>query len=405
MLNTRGAFVLSLLLACAGFSAAAQAALPDGFRPFFAVLTRYDDNVFRVSDEVAPEAVLGTSHTDDLIRTLLGGLGLELTPGRQSVSLRAQATRASYGRFDFLDHTGWNADLRWGLAIGPRLTGTLEGSRARQLESFTEFRAPELDLTDSESAQARLRYALTAGLGAGGRAAARRLTHGLDSRRSGDSRSDELGVFFDYRVASGNFLGVELDRQDFGSAGREFIAGSLSDTGFRQYRSSLVGHWSGGGRGSLDARGGYAWRRFDHVSERDTGGFFGRLDMDWALSGKTAFTLAVYREFSVVEELFASAVTNTGGLFNLNWRPTVRTGLRGYARYDQRKFGQDPGLVPGASLDMPTDVLRTCGATLSYAPAERVSLSLGYEYGRRNSDRESFGYTYDAINFNVQVTL
>lgn len=401
----RGAFVLSLLLGFAGFPPAGRAALPDGFSPFFAVLTRYDDNVFRLSDELAPEAVLGTSHTEDLIRTMLGGLELELTPGRQSVSLRAQATRASYGRFDFLDHTGWNGDLRWGLEIGPRLTGTVEASRARQLDSFTEFRTPELDLVDIESEQARLRYALTARLGVGGRAGARRLTHGLDSRRSGDSRSDELGVFFDYREPSGNFLGVELDRQDYGSTGREFVPGSLSDAGFRQYRSALVGHWWGGGRGSLDARGGYAWRRFDHVSERDTGGFSGRLDLDWALSGKTAFEFAVYREFTVVEELFASAVTSTGGQFNVNWRPTWRTGLSTYTRYDRRRFGQEPDLLPGLGFTQPTEVLRTCGATFSYSLADRASLSVGYEYGRRTSDRAFFGYIYEAITLNVQVTL
>lgn len=401
----RGAFVLSLLLGFAGFPPAGRAALPDGFSPFFAVLTRYDDNVFRLSDELAPEAVLGTPHTDDLIRTLVGGLELELTPGRQSLNLSAQATQASYRRFDFLDHTGWNADLRWGLEIGPRLTGTVEASRARQMESFTEFRTPVLDIVDVESAQARLRYALTARLGAGGLAGARRLTHGLDDRRSGDSRSDDVGVFLDFRQPSGNVLGVELGRQDYGSAGREFVPGSMFDVGFRQYRTLLTGHWSGGGRGSVDGNAGYAWRRFDHVSERDTGGFSGRLDVDWALSGKTALGVAVYREFTVVEELFASAAISTGGQFDLNWKPTWRTGLSTYTRYDYRRFGQDPDLVSGASLTAPTEVLRTYGATFSYAVADRASLSVGYEYGRRTSDRTSFGYIYEAITLNVQVTL
>lgn len=405
MPNLRRAFVLSVLLGFAGLAAPGRAAFPEGVSPFFAVLTRYDDNVFRVSDELAPEAVLGTSHTEDLIRTMLGGLDLELSPGRQHLTARAQATRASYQRFDFLDHTGWSGDLRWDLEIGSRLTGTVDGSRTRRLESFTEFRAPVLDLVDIDARQARLRYALTARVGAGGRAGARRLTHGLDSRRSGNSRSDELGVFLDYRAPTGNLLGLELDRQDYGSPERDFVPGSFSDAGFRQYRAALAGRWSGGGRGAVDGSAGYTWRRFDHVGQRDTGGFSGRVDVDWALSSKTDFELAVYREFTVVEELFASAVTSTGRQFKANWRPTWRTGLSAFAAYDRRRFGQAPDLLPGLSLTQPTEVLRTYGVTLNYLVADRASVSVGYEYGRRTSDRAFFGYTYDAITLNLQVTL
>lgn len=404
MPSTRGPIAVLLAVLAGAVSPAARAALPEGFSPFVAVLTRYDDNVFRLSPELEPEAVLDTPHRDDLIRTALAGFELATTPGRQRLKLSAQASRAGYGRFDFLDHTGWDATMGWALEIGPRLTGTLEGSRTRRLESFTEFRSPELDLVDIEAAQARLRYALTARVGVGARAGARRFEHGLDSRRDGDSRSDELGLFLDYRPPTGNSLGFEFDRQDYGSPERVFLPGSLGDTGFRQYRAALVGHWSAGGRGALDGRAGYVWRRFDHV-DRDTGGFSGRVDIDWALSGKTAFETALYREFTVVEELFASAVVSTGGEFAALWRPTWKTSLRAYARYDRRRFGQDPGLVPGFAFTQPTEVLRTYGAALSYAPVDWALLTLGYEQGRRRSDRAFFGFEYEAITLNVQVTL
>src|SRR3546814_13644118 len=65
---------------------------------------------------------------------------LVTTPGRQRLKVGAQASRAGYGRFDFLDHTGWDATMGWALVIGPRLTGTLEGSPTRRLESSEERR-------------------------------------------------------------------------------------------------------------------------------------------------------------------------------------------------------------------------------------------------------------------------
>jgi hypothetical protein len=85
----------------------------------------YDSNLFRLSDEVDAQSVIGTSDKSDIIYRLGAGGKYELRQSRQKFIAEANVTEYRFRNFDDLDNT--SSDLRgeWQWQVGNDWSGQL----------------------------------------------------------------------------------------------------------------------------------------------------------------------------------------------------------------------------------------------------------------------------------------
>lgn len=381
----------------------AQVAAGEGdfLSPFAGVAMAYDDNLFRLADDVDENVVLGESSRADWTRTTFAGLGLEWLPGRQQVTASVQALDQSFRRFSFLDNTGFDSKASWKMAAGKSLTGTLDVGFNRQLGSFDNFRAPVNDPIDTNYGDLEIGYLVTPEIELLAGAGRRTSKHGLASREASNSRGSHWLLGASRRTPLGNRVGLEYRHENGSNPDRDFTPLSLVDNGYQQDEGVATVTWQGGFT-SVDGRLGYAWRKFDHLDFRDFSGPSGSLNARYAWSAKLLLGLNLFRRLTSLDDLFSSSVTETGLAFAPSWAPTDRIVVRASANYTHRQF-EDSGLFVGAS--QPKETLRSYGLNASYTPRPLVTLGAGYTHSQRSSDRPGFQYDDNTFNFSVQVNL
>lgn len=373
----------------------------DFLTPFVGVASAYDDNLFRLPDDVDDELALGESSRADWTRTTFAGLGLQWEPGRQRITANLQALDQSFQRFSYLDNTGYDTAARWNMAAGDSLTGAVDAGFNRQLGSFDNFRDPVKDPIDTAHGDLELGYLVTPEVELRAGAGLRTTTHGLDGREASNFRGSYWRLGVSRRTPLENRLGVEYRLDDGRYPEREVGPFSLSDDGYQQQEGVVTFTWQGGFT-SVDGRLGYSWRRSDNLEFRDYSGPSGDLSTRYAWSPKLVLDLNVYRRLESLDDLFSSSVTTTGLSFTPVWAPTDRIVLQASTDYTHRQY-EDSGLFVGAP--QPKENILSYGLRASYTPRPLLTLSAGYSHSQRRSDRPGAEYDTNAFNFSVQVNL
>jgi hypothetical protein len=307
----------------------------DFLTPFAGVASAYDDNLFRLPDDVDEELALGESSRTDWTRTTFAGLGLDWQPGRQRITANLQALDQSFQRFSYLDNTGYDTAARWNMAAGDSLTGAVDAGFTRQLGSFDNFRDPVKDPIDTAHGDLELGYLVTPEIELRAGAGLRTTTHGLDGREASNFRGSYWRLGVSRRTPLQNRLGIEYRLDDGRFPEREVGPFSLVDDGYQQQEGVVTFTWQGGFT-SVDGRLGYSWRRSDNLEFRDYSGPSGNLSTRYAWSPKLMLDLNAYRRLESLDDLFSSSVTTTGLSFRPVWAPTDRIVLRANTGYTHR---------------------------------------------------------------------
>lgn len=379
----------------------ASAAEGDFLTPFVGVSTRYDDNLFRLSDDTDTALVLGDSHRADWSRVAIAGVGIDWQPGRQRITANLAANDQTFDRFDFLDNTGFDTRARWQMAAGRRFTGQTDASYRRSLGSFDDFRSPKKDLQDTPRLDQKLAYLITPDIELTAQGGLARTRHDLATRQQSDIETHYWAAGASHLSPLGNKIGVELRRDTGSYPDRNFTPLSLVDNGYRQRSASLTGTWQGGFT-KLDGKIGYSWRRFDHLDQRDYSGLAGELRLRHAISARLAVDLEAHRRLESLDDLLSSSVIDTGVLVRPTWAYSDRLSFSLESDFRDRQF-QDSGLFAGA--DQPQERIYANALNASYKPRAFVTLTAGLDQGRRASDRTGFDYDYKAVNLSLQLEL
>lgn len=132
------------LLAAGGAACSlpAGAAISDTISPFIATSYSYDDNLFRIDDNVPGF----DGQRSDTSRQVQAGFRINRPIGRQLLTGQVKWSRVYFDHFDQLDYTGkdYLADLEWHIAN--HLEGHLGASYAQTLTPFSDLRSSERNL-------------------------------------------------------------------------------------------------------------------------------------------------------------------------------------------------------------------------------------------------------------------
>lgn len=389
------------VLVLAGVGIAALQALPvhaaegDTFRPFVSYTHYYDSNLYRLDDSefsLVPEK-------SDRYSVLSAGLNVDWRPGRQRVVASASKSFVRFSRYDNLDYDGSDYQLRWNWQLGNYWSG-----RVGATEKVTQSNlGDQLGLAVNNEVTRRHGFADAAwqfhprwSIGAG--AATVEATNSALSRAPLDYEEDSVTGMLGYKTPKGSKLSGQVRRAE-GEYPNRPLSSSL-DREYTQTEYNLLGDWTLTGKLIAHGKIGYVQREHDTQGQRDFSGVAGRLSADYAATGKTTLSAAVYREVSNADLLDATYQVNTGTSLGAAWRATPKITVRASAAFENRTFEGDSG-VPGAGDQREDD---TVSGTLSvgYSPIEAATIEVGVQAGQRDSNVSAYSYEYQGAFVSVR---
>lgn len=384
---------LAAMFLAAALAAPAAAKEGDTLRPFVSANAVYDSNLFRLAKGENP----GTQRAETFY-VLSGGANLDWKVGRQQVTGNFTQTAIRYDRNTFLDFDGSDAQLAWNWRLGNRLSGNVGASESKSQSSFDNLGIVNNEVTRSRRfARAEWAFHPRWRVGAGVDTAEN--DNSAPTQRSQNFEQDAYDATLTYLTPKGSSLGLRLRTLDAKFPNRQSLF-FLSDE-YTQYEYGLTGVWRHSGKLTARVQAGFTERNNDNFPQRDFNGFTGRASADWFATGKTLLSLAAYRELGSADDINATFVLRQGGSLNGVWLPHEKWRVNAGLTYENRDFQGDPGIVSG----LPRRGDDTYGASLSvsFTPHTAVSIALGANFGRRNSDISVEDYKFHSFFANVRA--
>lgn len=395
------ALLMGIVLA---FPAAAKEG--DTFRPFVSYARYYDSNLFRLDEEGVSgvvendQPVLVTHDSaSDQYGVLSAGLAVDWKPGRQYIQASASKNRVRFSRYTSLDYDGSDYQFKWNWRLGNRWSGRIGATETVKQTSFTDWYAEKV-VNNQVTRETRFANAdwqfhprWTVGLGA----AAVNSTNSTPQQAPLDYEDTSVSATLGYITPKGSKLRGELRQVDGEYPNRP--PGSSFDRFYTQTEYNLLGDWNFSSK--LVARGkvGYIQRENDTLSQRDFSGLAGRLSADYFATGKTVLNWALYREIANSDDINATYRLSTGTSLGVAWLATSKITVRATTGFENRNFEGEAG---GNGIQRDEDIL-SGSLSLSYVPVRMVTLDLGLQAGRRDSNVPVSDYTFHSVFMSVRA--
>lgn len=362
---------------------------------------QYDDNIYRLSDDVKP---FGNRARSD--RISLTGLraAFDRRYSLQQVHASVDVTRVRFDRWSQLDYETQGARLNWDWAVGKRWSGDLRVSQDETARDFADNRVSgrETSISRQHALAADANYWWHPDWSAGAGVERFSTTYSDAASAGSEYDADIVETRLIYRPRSGNQIALVGRFTDGDYPNRQ--AGALADDGFRQTDWRLRGHWQVTGHSRLAGYLGMTRRRHPNLTARDYTGPTGRLEYTLAVSQRLSVTAIARREIGARDDLVDNFVVTRAVSFAPSWQPFYRIGIQGRLEWRKRDFRGDPGLVAG-TFPAREDVSRNANVSFIYTPIDPLQLSISYGYLQRDSDLVSEEYTAHVASFSVDYTF
>jgi exopolysaccharide biosynthesis operon protein EpsL len=379
----------------------------DTFRPYVSYYRYYDSNLFRLAkgettfvvEDGVPELVTLDTASDQY--GVLGvGLDVDWKYGRQQIVASLSENRVNYANYSSLDYDGKDYRGTWNWRLGNHWSGQLGASETVTQTSFSDLQSflavSNLVTRDRQYARAAWELHPRWILGGGGE-----WTTSDNSRlqqRYSDYESDSENFYLTYLTPKGSKLRGEFRHTDAKYPYRELVAGSLIDNSYTQTEYNFLGDWTVSGKLLSHLKLGWVERDFLHYSARNYSELAGRATVDYFPTGKTALTLAIYREPAAVDQVNSSFLINVGGNINVAWLLSDKVSARASASYIEGTYQL---IQPG--LPQRIDDTLSGSLSLSYTPLPMATIDIGLQSGNRNSTFPSNDYSFHSFFLGVRA--
>lgn len=397
-------FQVSCLVACA-CAGAAQAAptklppIPEGqtFHPYVYGGVAYDDNVFRVSGPDEALAIAGTTDMSDTITHYGVGLRVKKPISLQMLRLDLAVERVNYHQFEELDHTAANALAAWDWEIGRLFDGLLSHRYRRDISNYSEFEQTVRDVRDINITHFDAGFDFLQSwvfvLGGEYRDVAYEEQTFLD-------RTEEMAFAeIDYRTTIDTHVGLRAQFTEVDLQPRPTPGGAIINYDYDESEYSVVAGWESGAVSYLEARLGYTEREADAPGGPRFSGFTGELRHRWQITPITSLQTALYRKANSRDFQIASYVITDG----IALRPTIditeATTVSAALAYEQDEYQGEVRNADGtiASNAGREDDVQRARLALEWAALLDLYLTLGVEYGERDSNENDSDYDYTQV--------
>ena len=385
---------LTAALALAMASLSAPPAFADEFDTFnvkAGSLLRYESNVFRLPDGTAPFP--GSSQSDTASVSYLG-LQVDKRYSMQRFQASVTDTITRYAKFDSLNNDALNYSTAWLWAVTPHLTGTLSADRSQSQVPFSLAGGNQRNIRTVNNRNFTLDFTVSGAwhlLGGMGHSESSTEIPTL-TLPSTDSDRAEAGLR--YISSAGNtitfmqrWIPADLTAQSLDPV-------NLIDTNYRDTETELRGDWKLTGKSTVEARAVHKERVNLHFIQRNFSGVAGDLRYIWTPTGKTKLTFALTRDvlpyaaFGNTIENSTYRVDNMVSLLG-TWQATAKITVFGNIGRTRSDFR---GPVFPLTQPPREDTLTVASLSANWAIARSVSLNALLEHDQRSSNTPGFQF-------------
>lgn len=366
----------------------ADAQDPAKLTPFAEETLTTDDNVFRISKDVDPSTVIGSSSRADIYRTTSLGLSAEMPVSLQRFVANLTFNNTRYQRFNRLDSSGHDLRGSWLWQAGRNLGGELGYTDSQTLASFAELLttfAP--DVVKVRQAFFKGSWMVTSSWQL--RAAADHLEQrdSTPATQFYDVNIDGLEAGFSRISRSENALGLSARTESAHFPVPEPVSSVSSRFGndYRQYSIGPTLDWKISGVSHLTARAAELSRRYDQLPQRNFSGPIAHAELAWTPTGKFTLTAVAQRDLSPYEILRSNVVLLRGVGLRPGWHVTPKLDLSADLELLTKSYLADATQALG--LQGPRDDrVRTLNALLAYQPLRNLTLQASLTRETRSSN-------------------
>ncbi|WP_426146772.1 XrtB/PEP-CTERM-associated polysaccharide biosynthesis outer membrane protein EpsL [Polaromonas sp. DSR2-3-2] len=362
---------------------------------------QYDSNVFRLSDSVDSQAVIGSPSRSDHFGVTTIGAKIDKSYGLQRFELDVNANRYSYKNFSRLDFTAVNYAAAWRWSVTPALYGNLTTDRQEYTDNTADVqnqgqlnrRTDRLTLLDAE-------YAIDGPWRVLGGVFERSSSNSQAFTFEGDSKVRGVEAGVRYVFASDSSFAYRLKQGQGEYPNRVSSSTFASEFKDREHEFKLV--WPITGKTTIQSRLAYFDRAHDGLAARDFSGFVGQLEATWMATGKTTVNGGVVRELGDYQTNNISYFQGNRFFIAPTWKPTEKTAVK--FRYDHgvRNYkGPLPGFVATNRRD--TTDLAILGFEWEVIRAVKVTTSVFTD--RRKSNESGADYKSHGANLSVLASF
>jgi len=387
---------------------------PAKLTPFVEETLTTDDNVFRISKDVDPATVIGSSSRADTYHTTAFGLNAEMPLSLQRFVANLTFNSTRYQRFSGLDSNGHDLRGSWLWQAGRVLHGELGYAETVSLASFAQLLSTTPDQLRTPD-QLTVRQEFINGtwmvtpywrLRAAGDQLEQR--NSAPATLFNDVTIDGVEAALSRVSKAGNSIGfsTRLERGKFPTA--EPFTTPLStmsiDNAYRQYAAGLTLDWTVTGISHLVARADQVSRRYDQLPQRNFTGQTGRLELTWTPTGKTTLTAIIQRDISPYEFTRSSLVLLKGFGLRPGWHVTPKIDLSADLEAVTRSYVADPAQALGLTGQR-DDRVRSVSALISYHPTLRIGVQASLLHETRSSNAAFGDYAANVAWLNARFAF
>lgn len=372
----------------------------DTFQPYISETLIYEDNLFRLPDDVDAKSLTGKSERWDLNNRLSAGAKLYFPVGLQEFTFQGSMSDNRFVNNDQLDHISASGKGIWKWQAGKSFSGTMSYGHQWYMGRFINTRFFGKDLISDDTALFDINYRPNASWRLNGKYQWLDSQHSASERRFLDFTSNTGIIGIHYQSPSGNSIGLQLRHADARLPNRERRLSTLIDNQYKEYEFGAVYNWKITGKSKVDGHIGYLIRNHAEFSQRDFEGEIWQVNYQWTPTGKTSIVLSAWRNLLTgTQDLTASYIIANGFSISPTWSATSKISIQAKFSWEEQEYAGDPDL--GSREKTRVDTILNGQLSLSYDFTDHGQLNIVYRTGGRDSSRALSDYEYSTVFANV----
>ena len=360
---------------------------------------RYDNNPYRLSNQVDNAVTLGTASRSDTIDRLNIGASADFERSLQRFTLQGDVDKYLYGQFSNLNHNNINAQSDWLWQFGRAWSGTVGYLWNKQQVGFDQSRGLQPDNRLRRQAHFEIKTLPTSNLQLRLSVNHTEERHSLVSMEIYNRNTLHTAAEVRFQTPLGNAVGVQTLLSDSDLINPQLISNTAVNNSYttRGLLAFYVGQWTAASQVRLE--GGYKNVKQVQLKERDFSGWTTRGGYRWS-SAITAVTVEAWRDLDLLSTQAASYMLAKGIKVVPVWTITAKTSAEATLSRSWRTWAGAPPSTTEYSRD---DTLNKMKLALNYVPYDKVDTRIGLETGRQISNISSVDYNYRVVSLQVSV--
>jgi len=356
----------------------------------------YDNNLFRLADNLDSQTVIGTNQTDDVINNYGIQLNLDLPLSLQNLTGHAAVVASRFEHNNQLDNNSLDLMLGWDGEIAGVWGGSVKWQRKRILADFSNFQGSQRSILTHNHGEIRLDREIGRQWLVWGDWKRDSYSRSLISQQQHDRRSVSLRLGVTGRSSAGSELMIFASSRSVDLVNLRWFPGALQDDALREDGLRFNLKWKMAANMTVDSGIGVERVVNPHLSQNDYSGISYDLALAWNDDGRLNWQSEIWRNIDTVDSVYSNYVARKGGRLNVQW--SVRETLMMKTKMSIEWLDYE-----GGNALQREDEIQDLSLSLVYKPLRNTDLSLTYTESKRDSTIAFGGFRDHQVQLSASI--